>query len=64
MLVQLVAVGLILRAVFRLELPGVTFAVILVMVAIASREVAARPEQRLRQFGNLAVPRRSPSPRA
>ncbi len=55
LVVQLVAVGLILRAVFALANPGVTLAVILVMVAIASREVAVRPEQRLVRLGNLVV---------
>ena len=55
MVVQLIAVGLVLRAVFALASPAVTLAVILVMTAIAAREVAARPEQRLGRFGNLAV---------
>jgi putative ABC transport system permease protein len=55
MVVQLVAVGLILRAVFRVASPPLTLAVVVVMVAIAAREVAARPEQRLTRFGNLAV---------
>jgi putative ABC transport system permease protein len=55
MVVQLVIVGLVLRAVFSLSSPPVTLAVILVMVLIASREVAARPEQRLTRFGNLLV---------
>ncbi len=55
MVIQLVCVGLILRAVFRLASPGATFAVIIVMMAIAAREVAARPEQRLTRAGNFAV---------
>ena len=55
MVVQLVAVGLILRAVFSLASPAATLGVVIVMVLIASREVAARPEQRLTRFGNLAV---------
>jgi putative ABC transport system permease protein len=55
MVVQLVVIGLILRAVFSVASPMLTFAVVLAMVLIASREVAARPEQRLRRFGNLAV---------
>ena len=55
MVVQLVAVGLVLRAVFRIDAPGLTLAVIVVMVLIAAREVAARPEQKLTRFGNLAV---------
>jgi putative ABC transport system permease protein len=55
MVVQLIAVGLILRAVFALASPAVTFCVVVVMLLIAAREVAARPEKRLRRFGNLAV---------
>ena len=55
MVVQLIAVGLVLRAVFALASPPATLAVVLVMTAIAAREVAARPEQRLTRFGNLAV---------
>jgi putative ABC transport system permease protein len=52
LVVQLVLIGFILRLVFALASP---LAVVLVMVAIAGREVAARPEQRLGRFGNYAV---------
>src|SRR5579863_6159308 len=55
MVVQLVLVGFILRFVFALASPLATLTVVLVMVAIAGREVAARPEQRLGRFGNYAV---------
>jgi putative ABC transport system permease protein len=55
LVVQLVLVGYILRAVFALNAPWLTLAVVLCMVAIAGREVAARPEQRLGRFGNYAV---------
>src|SRR5271157_1848854 len=55
MVVQLVLIGFILRWVFAIGSPLVTLAVVLVMVAIAGREVAARPEQRLGRFGNYAV---------
>jgi putative ABC transport system permease protein len=55
MVVQLVLVGFILRAVFAIASPLVTLVVVLAMVAIAGREVAARPEQRLGRFGNYAV---------
>ncbi len=55
MVVQLIAVGLVLRAVFAIANPLVTLGVILAMVAVAAREVAARPEQRLQRRGNLAV---------
>jgi putative ABC transport system permease protein len=55
MVVQLVLVGFILRFVFALASPLATVVVVLVMVAIAGREVAARPEQRLGRIGNYAV---------
>jgi putative ABC transport system permease protein len=55
MVVQLVLVGFILRAVFAIGSPWLTLAVVVTMVAIAGREVAARPEQRLGRFGNYAV---------
>ena len=55
LVVQLVLIGFVLRLVFAIASPLVTLAVILVMVAIAGREVAARPEQRLGRFGNYAV---------
>jgi putative ABC transport system permease protein len=55
MVVQLVLVGFILRFVFALSSPLVTLAVVVVMVAIAGREVAARPEQRLGRIGNYAI---------
>jgi putative ABC transport system permease protein len=55
MVVQLVLIGFVLRAVFTLQSPFATIGVVLVMVAIAGREVAARPEQRLSRWGNYAV---------
>ena len=55
LVVQLVLIGFVLRLVFAIASPLVTLAVILVMVSIAGREVAARPEQRLGRFGNYAV---------
>jgi putative ABC transport system permease protein len=55
MVVQLVLIGFVLRAVFSIASPGLTLLVILVMVAIASREVAVRPEQRLGRLGNYAI---------
>jgi putative ABC transport system permease protein len=55
MVVQLVLIGFILRLVLAIASPLATLAVILVMVAIAGREVAARPEQRLSRWGNYAV---------
>ncbi len=55
MVVQLVLIGFVLRLVFAIASPLATLTVVLVMVAIAGREVAARPEQRLGRFGNYAV---------
>lgn len=55
MVVQLLLIGVVLRAVFALASPPVTLLVLLVMVGIAAREVAVRPEQRLVRFGNYAV---------
>jgi putative ABC transport system permease protein len=55
MVVQLVLIGFILRWVFAIASPLITLAVVLMMVAIAGREVAARPEQRLGRFSNYAV---------
>jgi putative ABC transport system permease protein len=55
MVVQLVLIGFILRWVFAVSSPLATLTVVLVMVAIAGREVAARPEQRLGRFGNYTV---------
>jgi putative ABC transport system permease protein len=55
MVIQLALIGFVLRLVFSLASPLATLGVVLAMVAIASGEVAARPEQRLRRFGNYAV---------
>ena len=55
MVVQLILIGFVLRLVFAIASPWITLAVVLAMVAIAGREVAARPEQRLGRFGNYAV---------
>ena len=55
MVLQLVLVGFLLRAVFAIATPWLTLAVAAVMAAIAAREIAARPEQRLRRLGNYAV---------
>jgi putative ABC transport system permease protein len=55
MVLQLVLIGFVLRAVFAIASPWLTLLVVVVMVAIAGREVAARPEQRLRRFGNHLV---------
>jgi putative ABC transport system permease protein len=55
MVLQLLLVGVILRSVFAIASPALTLAVILAMVAIAGREVATRPEQRLTHFGSYIV---------
>jgi len=51
MVVQLVLVGYVLRFVFQAGSP----AIVLAMSAVAAREVAARPKQRLARGGNLWV---------
>lgn len=55
MVLQLLLIGVILTRVFALASPPVTLLVIVVMIVIAGREVAARPEQRLIRFGNEIV---------
>ena len=55
LVVQLVAVGYVLRLVFALANPAATLAIAALMMLVAAREVAARPERRLRGFGNLAI---------
>ncbi|MGC8532874.1 MAG: ABC transporter permease [Acidiphilium sp.] len=50
--VQLLLVGYLLRFVFRIDTPLLTLGLILLMVAIAGREVAARPEKKLARYGN------------
>ena len=55
LVVQLVAVGYVLRLVFQLGNPAATLAIAGLMMLVAAREVAARPERKLRGFGNLAI---------
>ena len=55
MVLQLLLIGLVLRSVFALASPPMTLLVVLVMVAIAGREVATRPRQRLARFGSYIV---------
>ncbi len=55
MVLQLVLIGFVLRFVFALASPVATLGVILLMMAVATREIASRPERRLRRFGNEAV---------
>jgi putative ABC transport system permease protein len=55
MVIQLLIVGLVLRAAFSAASPGLTLALVVIMVAIAAREVAVRPEQRLISLGNYEI---------
>jgi putative ABC transport system permease protein len=55
MVVQLIAVGFILRLVFAARHPLVTLAIVLVMAAIAAREIAARPERKFKALSGLAL---------
>jgi UDP-glucose/iron transport system permease protein len=55
MVVQLVAIGYILRFVFGLKNPLATFLLIMVMVLIAAREVAARPERKMVGNANFVI---------
>ena len=55
MVVQLIAVGFILRFIFALNNPLATLAIVVVMGAIAGREIAARPARKLRGAAGLAI---------
>jgi putative ABC transport system permease protein len=55
MVVQLVLVGFVLRWVFARADPALTLVVVVIMTAIATREVAARPAYRIGRGGNLMV---------
>ena len=55
MVVQLIAVGFILRLIFALNNPLATLAVVVVMGAIAAREIAARPVRKFRAGAGLAI---------
>jgi putative ABC transport system permease protein len=55
MVVQLVAIGFVLRFVFALDHPGATVILVLVMVLIAAREVAARPEKRFGAWETMGI---------
>ena len=55
MVVQLVLVGYALRLIFAAAAPAATLAAITLMVLVAAREVAARPEQQLRRSGNRII---------
>src|SRR5947208_15803615 len=55
MVVQLVAIGYVLRFIFALNNPAATLLLVLVMVLVAAREVAARPERRFKGQSNLVI---------
>lgn len=55
LVVQLVAVGYVLRFVFALHNPAATLAIAVLMMLVAAREVAARPARKLRGRGNLVI---------
>jgi putative ABC transport system permease protein len=55
MVVQLISVGYVLKFIFTLNNPAATLVLILVMVLVAAREVAARPERRFKGHSNLAI---------
>ena len=55
MVVQLVAIGYVLRFIFALNNPAATLLLVLVMVLVAAREVAARPERRFKDHSNLVI---------
>jgi putative ABC transport system permease protein len=55
MVVQLVAVGYLLRLIFALQNPAATLAIVLLMAAVATREIAARPETKFRGAAGLVV---------
>jgi putative ABC transport system permease protein len=55
MVLQLVAIGFVLRFVFTLNNPAATLAVIMVMLLVAGREVATRPAKRLKGGANYVI---------
>jgi putative ABC transport system permease protein len=55
MVVQLVVVGYLLRFIFDLKNPLATLVIVLVMAAIAAREIAARSERRFKGFEGFAI---------
>ena len=55
MVVQLIAIGYVLRLIFSLNNPAATLLLVVVMILIAAREVAARPEYRLKGQSNFLI---------
>lgn len=55
MVIQLLAIGYILKLVFALNSPAATLVIVLVMILVAGREVAARPERKFAAMSNVAL---------
>jgi putative ABC transport system permease protein len=55
MVVQLIAVGFILRFIFTLNSPFATLAIVVVMGMIAAREIAARPVHKFKGLAGLSI---------
>jgi putative ABC transport system permease protein len=55
MVVQLIAIGYLLKFIFAMNSPAATLLLVLVMVLVAAREVAARPDSRFAGGFNLAI---------
>ena len=55
MTIQLVAIGYVLRFIFALQNPAATLGIALIMLLVAGREVAARPERQLRGLANYVI---------
>ncbi len=55
MVVQLIAVGFILRFIFTLNNPLATLAIVVVMGMIAAREIAARPVHKFKGLAGLSI---------
>jgi putative ABC transport system permease protein len=55
MVVQLIAIGFLLRWVFALHHPAATVALVVVMAMVAAREIAIRPERRFKGADGLVL---------
>src|SRR5258708_18774662 len=55
MVVQLVAIGFVLKLIFSLNSPAATLLLVVVLVLVAAREVVVRPERRFKGGENLII---------
>jgi putative ABC transport system permease protein len=55
MVVQLIAVGYLMRLVFAMRHPAATLALLVLMAAVAAREIAVRPEKRFKGLSGLTL---------